>query len=116
MSSGGAFQLEAVTYFKMTFFTDDIPLQRLDRLCSLSAFVSAYIPYVRICASCPSPSQCSILGVCAGRGGRAEQWCCPFHPQLQRGSVVEEIPATTASVQTLPALLVQYNPDFTVYL
>lgn len=47
-----------------------------------------------VCTSSPSSVQCSILGLCAGWGGRSKQCRYPFHPQLQRGCVVEEVPAT----------------------
>ncbi|KAF3690321.1 hypothetical protein EXN66_Car005993 [Channa argus] len=72
------------------------------RRCSLSKRTM----HVYTCASRPSPAQCSILGVSAGSGGRAEQWCYPFHPELQRGSEVEEIPATN---QTLTHFKGRYN-------
>lgn len=47
-----------------------------------------------VCASSLNSSKRSMLGVCAGCGGREEQGFYPFHPPLLRSSVVEVFPAT----------------------
>lgn len=47
-----------------------------------------------VCASSLNSSKRSVLGVCAGCGGREEQGFYPFHPPLLRSSVVEVFPAT----------------------
>jgi len=72
-----------------------LPHSFLGFLC-FSVYSSMFFAvHLCVCASSElSAVQCSILGLSAGWGGRSEQWCYPFHPQPQHGSVVEEIPAT----------------------